>query len=97
MFPQELIITFRSLSRLSRVEIATMDLRRVSMEVSKSDEPGSFELVVPETEMPESSGSKQVQAFDTNDIEAMHLKIVMHAGWEQFVCLYGVVADGQPL
>lgn len=97
MFPQEVVITLGARAHISRINTVTNGVRRISVEVSKGEQPVDFDKLVPETDISNQGGQPHSELFTVTQTEARHVKVVIHAGWDHFVALHSVEVLGQPV
>jgi heat shock protein beta-11 len=94
MFPQEIVVTLGAVSDVSQVRIVSVGLRRISIHSCATEQPGSYETVVPEKEIADQGAGRQSDTVKTNMRGVRHVKIIIHAGWGHFAAISSIALEG---
>ncbi|KAK3089811.1 hypothetical protein FSP39_006708 [Pinctada imbricata] len=93
LFPQEVVITYTSMMRMSRIEIACYNVKNVMFQYSKDIEPLNFQDLF-EKELDSTDGQLQLEEFPVNNVEAQHLRVVIESGHDHFVSIHKLTVNG---
>ncbi|XP_072429832.1 intraflagellar transport protein 25 homolog [Chiloscyllium punctatum] len=85
MFPQEFILVFANLIKISSMKIHCYNVRSLGIERSIAGEPVDFEPMT-NTELEHSEEQLQVEEFTQDGTRATHLRLVIKSGFDH--CLY---------
>lgn len=97
MFPQELVVALETRSEVSSISLRSVGIRRLSIQACPSENPGTYDTVVPETEIADSGRSRQSETFSVRLSQVRHVKFIIHAGWDHFVTINEIKIEGQKL
>ncbi|XP_043555569.1 intraflagellar transport protein 25 homolog isoform X2 [Chiloscyllium plagiosum] len=92
MFPQEFILSFANLIKISSMKIHCYNVRSLGIERSIAGEPVDFEPMT-NTELERSEEQLQVEEF-TDGTRATHLRFVIKSGFDHFVSVHKVTVEG---
>ncbi|XP_041127091.1 intraflagellar transport protein 25 homolog [Polyodon spathula] len=93
MFPQEFIIRFSNLVKVSVVTIQCYNVQKLSIEKSVSTDAADFEKVI-EKDFEHTEGQLQSEDFSFNGTRATHLRFVVKSGFDHFVSVHRVMVEG---
>uniref|UniRef100_UPI00398EE7BC intraflagellar transport protein 25 homolog isoform X2 n=1 Tax=Pristiophorus japonicus TaxID=55135 RepID=UPI00398EE7BC len=92
MFPQEFILSFANLIKISSVKIHCYNVRSLSIEKSVARDPVDFEPLT-KSELERSEEQLQIEEF-TDGTSAIHLRFVIKSGFDHFVSVHKVTVEG---
>jgi heat shock protein beta-11 len=93
MFPQEIVVSLGTAANVASVTIRSVGLRRISMHSCASEQPTSYEAVMPETELADRGESAHVQSFALKIPQARHVKLIIHEGYSHFVAVNSIALE----
>eukprot|EP00050_Salpingoeca_kvevrii_P007173 m.294295 g.294295 ORF g.294295 m.294295 type:complete len:138 (-) comp12965_c0_seq1:201-614(-) len=93
LFPHELVVTFPSATKLTKLEVHTNGVAKISAHKSANAKPAGFEDIG-DAELPNLDGPGQVHDFQIQPLVLRHLKLVLHSGHSRFAAVYKIVALG---
>ncbi|VDH90527.1 heat shock protein beta-11 [Mytilus galloprovincialis] len=93
LFPQEFVIKFTSMMNMSKVELASCNVRRLILEKSTDSEPLNFEPIK-EIEMNSHDGQLQSEEINLGNVQAQHLRVVIDSAYDHFAAVYRLHVDG---
>ncbi|XP_043555568.1 intraflagellar transport protein 25 homolog isoform X1 [Chiloscyllium plagiosum] len=93
MFPQEFILSFANLIKISSMKIHCYNVRSLGIERSIAGEPVDFEPMT-NTELERSEEQLQVEEFTQDGTRATHLRFVIKSGFDHFVSVHKVTVEG---
>ncbi|XP_063410633.1 intraflagellar transport protein 25 homolog [Mytilus trossulus] len=93
LFPQEFVIKFTSMMNMSKVELASCNVRRLILEKSMDSEPLNFEPIK-EIEMNSHDGQLQSEEINLGNVQAQHLRVVIDSAYDHFAAVYRLHVDG---
>lgn len=93
MFPQEFILRFPELIKISCVKIHCYNVRRLSIEKSTEKDPVDFEPLA-KSELERSEEQLQLEEFTLDGTRATHLRFVIKSGFDHFVSVHKVTIEG---
>uniref|UniRef100_A0A665TDD5 Zgc:158640 n=1 Tax=Echeneis naucrates TaxID=173247 RepID=A0A665TDD5_ECHNA len=89
MFPQEFIIRFAELTKISAVTVDTYNVKHLKIEKNTSQKASQFESVT-EKGKGTSAGVRLYFIFQLNGSSATHLRFIITAGYDHFVSVHKV-------
>ncbi|XP_029367264.1 intraflagellar transport protein 25 homolog [Echeneis naucrates] len=89
MFPQEFIIRFAELTKISAVTVDTYNVKHLKIEKNTSQKASQFESVT-EKEFEHREGRLQSNVISLNGSSATHLRFIITAGYDHFVSVHKV-------
>ncbi|XP_048457589.1 intraflagellar transport protein 25 homolog isoform X2 [Rhincodon typus] len=92
MFPQEFILSFANLIKISSMKIHCYNVRNLGIERSIARDPVDFESLS-NNELERSEEQLQVKEF-TDGTRATHLRFVIKSGFDHFVSVHKVTVEG---
>uniref|UniRef100_A0A8D0DXR5 Intraflagellar transport protein 25 homolog n=1 Tax=Salvator merianae TaxID=96440 RepID=A0A8D0DXR5_SALMN len=93
MFPQEFIICFHKCVTISKITIQCYLVQTLRIEKTASKDPVDFEQCV-EKELQYKEGELQREEFSFPEIQATNLRFIILAGYDAFVSVHRVIAEG---
>ncbi|XP_078263793.1 intraflagellar transport protein 25 homolog [Rhinoraja longicauda] len=93
MFPQEFILRFPELIKISCVKIHCYNVCRLSIEKSTEKDPVDFEPLA-KSELERSEEQLQLEEFTLDGTRATHLRFVIKSGFDHFVSVHKVTIEG---
>lgn len=96
MYPQEFIISFASLMRVSSISITSYNIRSLKIERCSLNDPEEFEHVV-EKIFDHNEGHLQTNEIRVDNISAVHLRFIITDAFDHFCQIFKVICDGSPV
>ncbi|XP_028589252.1 intraflagellar transport protein 25 homolog [Podarcis muralis] len=93
MFPQEFIICFHKCVTISKLTIQCYCVQTLRIEKSVSKDPVDFEECI-EKELQHKEGELQTEEFSFPEIQATYLRFIILSGYDAFVSVHRVIAEG---
>ncbi|XP_029474525.1 intraflagellar transport protein 25 homolog [Rhinatrema bivittatum] len=93
MFPQEFIISFSGLVKINKLSVQCYLVRSLKIEKSISKDPIHFERCA-QKDLEHSEGQLQIEEFMLSGSQATHLRFIIESGYDHFVSIHRVMADG---
>ncbi|XP_041064908.1 intraflagellar transport protein 25 homolog isoform X1 [Carcharodon carcharias] len=93
MFPQEFILSFANLIKISSMKIHCYNVRSLSIEKSVARDPVDFEPLT-NSELEHSEEQLQMEEFTLEGTSATHLRFVIRSGFDHFVSVHKVTVEG---
>ncbi|CAL1526943.1 unnamed protein product [Lymnaea stagnalis] len=95
MFPQEVVIRFQTLMKITNIHICSYNILKVRLEASENDD-NKFDVIA-ERELEETDSQLQQEEIQIGEKRALSLRIVIESGYDHFISLHKVVVSGQAL
>ncbi|XP_028314102.1 intraflagellar transport protein 25 homolog [Gouania willdenowi] len=89
MFPQEFIIQFSELTRVSAVTMDSYNVKHLKIEKNTTQNASHFESVV-ENDFQSTDGHLQSNTLTLNGCSATHLRFIIASGYDHFVSVHRV-------
>lgn len=96
LFPQEFIVTFSSMMSIQRIEIACFNVKKLSLQTSKENEPLNFEDLL-DKELDATDNTLQQEEFPLNNKRANHLRVIIESGYDHFVSVHRLSINGNAI
>jgi len=96
MFPQEVVIKFQTLMRITNVHISSYNVKKLKLEASETEDSNKYDTIA-ETEVEETDSQLQDEEIQLGEKRAHSLRIVIDSGYDHFVSLHKVVVSGQAM
>ncbi|XP_005098446.1 intraflagellar transport protein 25 homolog [Aplysia californica] len=96
MFPQEVVIKFQTLMRITNVHISSYNVKKLKLEASETEDSNKYDTIA-ETELEETDSQLQQEEIQLGEKRAHSLRIVIESGFDHFVSLHKVVVSGQAM
>ncbi|XP_048395790.1 intraflagellar transport protein 25 homolog [Stegostoma tigrinum] len=93
MFPQEFILSFANLIKISSMKIHCYNVRNLGIERSIARDPVDFEPLS-NNELERSEEQLQVKEFTQDETRATHLRFIIKSGFDHFVSVHKVTVEG---
>ncbi|GCB76502.1 intraflagellar transport protein 25 homolog isoform X1 [Scyliorhinus torazame] len=93
MFPQEFILSFANLIKISSVKIHCYNVHSLSIEKSVARDPIDFEPLT-NSELERSEEQLQMEEFTQVGTSATHLRFLIKSGFDHFVSIHKVTVEG---
>uniref|UniRef100_A0A0B6ZAJ5 F5/8 type C domain-containing protein n=1 Tax=Arion vulgaris TaxID=1028688 RepID=A0A0B6ZAJ5_9EUPU len=94
MFPQEVVIKFQALMKITNVHVCSYNIRRLKLEASETED-GSMYSSLAERELEDTDSQLQQEEVQFGEKRAYSLRIVIESGYDHFISLHKVVVSGQ--
>ncbi|GFO13382.1 intraflagellar transport 25-like protein [Plakobranchus ocellatus] len=94
MFPQEFVIRFQTLMKITNVHICSYNIKKLKVEASEADDCNKYDTIA-ETEIDETDSQLQQEEIQLGEKRAYSLRLVIESGYDHFVSVHKVVVSGQ--
>ncbi|BFZ00094.1 hypothetical protein BsWGS_03133 [Bradybaena similaris] len=94
MFPQEVVIKFQALMKITNVHICSYNIHRLKLEVSETEDSNKYEPLA-ERELEDTDSQLQQEEIQFGERRATSLRIIIESGYDHFISLHKVVVSGQ--
>ncbi|XP_039591615.1 intraflagellar transport protein 25 homolog [Polypterus senegalus] len=93
MYPQEFIIRFSNLIKVTLVTIQSYNVQSLRIDKCSSPDTTDFEKVL-EKEFEQTEGQLQSEDFSLGGTRATHLRFIIKSGYDHFVSVHRVMVEG---
>ncbi|KAH9515281.1 Heat shock protein beta-11 [Bulinus truncatus] len=94
MFPQEVIIRFQSLMKITNVHICSYNVKKIRLEISEGTDTTKFDMLA-EKILEETDSQLQQEEIQIGEKRAQSLRLIIDAAYDHFVSIHKVVVSGQ--
>lgn len=81
---------------IQRIEIACFNVKKISFQTSKENEPLNFEDLL-DKELDATDNTLQQEEFPLNNKRANHLRVIIESGYDHFVSVHRLSINGNAI